>query len=484
MFSLPLDLYADWRRDTLAPPGLSETPPPNPPPERLLHAVWQHQRLWRDQLLTLDGRTVRILHPGFRNREAGPDFRQAVLQFADDPPLTGDVEIDLLPSHWQAHGHHQNPAYRHVLLHVVWDSAAPLASAPPTLCLKHRRDSPVAELQKWFNTGAAQVPPASQDGQCRPCLSAVTPSVLQALLHQAARVRLEAKATQIEARARQAGWEQSLWEALFRALGYKQNIWPMQRVAELLPRLAALEPSPAPKVLAWQARLYGLSGLLPAELTRARPDADDYLRRLWDLWWRDQDRCRDVLLPRRLWCFSNLRPANHPQRRLALAAHWLSQGNLPARLEKWLTTDIPTARLNLSLLEILQTPSDDFWSWHWTFRSRRRPAPQPLLGAQRVADLAANAILPWFWARAQAGQNQALQLIAEQRYFAWPKAEDNAVLRLARQRLLGGQNPRWIRAAAEQQGLLQIVRDFCDQSNAICAGCAFPEKIKQLEPAN
>ena len=39
--------------------------------------------------------------------------------------------------------------------------------------------------------------------------------------------------------------------------------------------------------------------------------------------------------------------------------------------------------------------------------------------------------------RAVVGKNKAPQQIAEHRYFAWPKAEDNAVLRLARQRLLG-----------------------------------------------
>ena len=65
------------------------------PPEILLQAVWRHQRLLREQLATLDGRTVRILHPGFLNREGGPDFRGAVVQFGEEPPRTGDVEVDI-----------------------------------------------------------------------------------------------------------------------------------------------------------------------------------------------------------------------------------------------------------------------------------------------------------------------------------------------------------------------------------------------------
>ena len=64
---------------------------------------------------------------------------------------------------------------------------------------------------------------------------------------------------------------------------------------------------------------------------------------------------------------------------------------------------------------------------------------------------------------------------AERRYFAWPPAENNAVLHLARDRLLGGRKETHLNSAASQQGLLQIVRDFCDHSNALCADCKFPE---------
>jgi hypothetical protein len=35
--------------------------------------------------------------------------------------------------------------------------------------------------------------------------------------------------------------------------------------------------------------------------------------------------------------------------------------------------------------------------------------------------------------------------------------------------------------AAAQQGLLQIVRDFCDHSNAICADCRFPELVRNMQ---
>ena len=71
----------------------------------------------------------------------------------------------------------------------------------------------------------------------------------------------------------------------------------------------------------------------------------------------------------------------------------------------------------------------------------------------------------------------------EQRYFAWPEAEDNARLKLARERLLGGRSPKAWRGAAAQQGLLQILGDFCDHTNALCDDCRFPQLVRDWRSA-
>jgi hypothetical protein len=298
------------------------------------------------------------------------------------------------------------------------------------------------------------------------------------LLHQAAQVRLESKATQLRARARQVGWEQTLWEAIFGALGYKHNVWPMRRISEVLPTLRAELPHPG-SVLAWQARLLGVSGLLPTDLRSVPAPGCSYLQRLWNVWWREREQFAEVTLPHSLWRLNGLRPANSPQRRLALAAHWLRQADLPARLAAWFSAAQSDSERPSSLLKILQVADDEFWSRHWTFRSRTLPYPQPLIGAQRVTDLAINVILPWFWIRATVGQNDSLRRLAEQCYFAWPQAEDNSVLRLARRRLFGDPRLPALNTAAMQQALLQIVRDFCDFSNAVCDHCPFPNLVRE-----
>ncbi|EEF61537.1 DUF2851 family protein [Pedosphaera parvula] len=444
------------------------------PDEKLLQAVWQQQRLLRDQLTTLDGKSVRVLHPGFKNHGAGPDFRGAMIQIRGGVILTGDVEVDLRGSGWRSHGHDRNPDFKNVVLHVIWEKEATSTSGHPTLAIRNFLDASLTDLNAWLSTDSHQSLPEELRGKCCAPLKEILQEKLVELLHQAAKIRWQIKSYQFQARARQVGWEQTLWEGLFRALGYKQNVWPMQGLGEL--RNLWQKQSITPVDL--QARLFGVSGLLPSELARTGTKSDDYLRRIWDQWWREREEFSEIIFPRALWRFNGLRPANHPQRRLALASHWLAGGKLVSKLENWFTTSIPDNQLLDSLAKALQVESDEFWCWHWTFRSARLPKPQPLLGIARVTDLAINVILPWFWIRALEGGNQLLQKQAEHRYFAWPPAEDNSVFRLARERLLSGKPAKSLRSAAAQQGLLQIVRDFCNHSNAVCENCQFPELVR------
>ncbi|MGD0745418.1 MAG: DUF2851 family protein [Verrucomicrobiota bacterium] len=361
MLPLAENFYAEWRLRCGAANVLRDEK--DTPPERLLQAVWQHQRLRRDRLITAGAQAVRVLHPGFASVEGGPDFRGAVIQFGDDAPRSGDVEVDLRASGWHAHGHDRNPDFQNVILHVIWDDVGAGASAcrddrasnklklelqpsPPRLAVSNKLDAPLAELGLWLETESPRALPENLRGRCSPTLRELNGPQAAELLRAAARVRFQAKAAQFHARARHAGWDQALWEGLFRALGYKHNVWPMQNLAESRLRWSVAWASrpcderqkhtgetPVP-LLVLQARLLGISGLLPAELPRRRPVCrgfgaasarpqtgnDDYVRKLWDCWWREREEFSDCLLPRGVWKFHGLRPANHPRRRLALAA--------------------------------------------------------------------------------------------------------------------------------------------------------------------
>ena len=471
MTSLSENFYACWRSQIVAATFLRDE---HFPTERLLQAIWLHQRLRRDTLKASDGKNIRVIHPGFASLEGGPDFCDAFLQIGGDAPRSGDVEIDLHPGGWRAHGHDRNKNFQNVLLHVVWDEAKPVENAPAVLSLKNVLDAPLAELSLSLENESLRTLPEALRGKCCAPLRELDEIQLTELFREAAQVRFENKAAQIRSRARDAGWEQALWENLFRALGYKHNVWPMQNLAEAKPRWF----HGADSAFEIQALLLGTGGLLPEELTRSQKSSDTYLRHVWDLWWRESDGFENFILPRAAWKFHGLRPANHPQRRLALASHWLANEKFLSKIESWTAAEIPGKKLLNSLLEIFQVERDEFWSWHWTFKSARMKKPQPLLGAARVTDLAVNVILPWLWIRANEGGNEKIRREVVRRFFAWPAAEDNSILKLARQRLLGTSNARILKTAAAQQGLIQIVRDFCGHSNAACEECRFPELVR------
>jgi hypothetical protein len=359
-------------------------------------------------------------------------------------------------------------------LHVVWRAGPNGPSGLPVVELRNQLDAPLGQLAAALGQ-AETLPPRNVRGQCSAPLRDLPTEGVADLLGQAARVRLEAKAAALAAVAGRASWEQALWEGLFTALGYKQNSWPMRRLAELLPELRrGLGQASEPVVLL--ARLLGVGGLLPDQLDRDKL-TNRYLRTLWDQWWRDRDRLARRILPKSVWTYHGLRPANRPERRLALAAHWLAKRDFAAWLDDWICQPPKKPSPAAALLGRLAA-SDDYWSRHWTFRSGRFAAAQPLLGAGRLHDIAVNVILPWLHARATSDGNAGLVARVEHRYFAWPKAQDNSRLKFVRQRLFGSRRIP-LRGAALQQGLLQVQADFCNRTNALCDDCVFPDLVRR-----
>lgn len=446
-----------------------------------MQQIWRHQRLRRDILRLTDGRSLQVLHPGFWNREAGPDFREAVLQFGEDRPIAGDIEIDREAGAWRSHRHVGNPAYDRVLLQVVWRTT-PHEPKPPRLALESFLEAPLTELAGWLDEEAPIRLPSTDHGRCSAPLSMVTEGQTVELLEQAASVRLQRKAGEFAIRARHAGWEGALWEGMMAGLGYRHNSWPMRRIAEVAcPRRDAASSGPLPALqqpVGWEARLLGIAGLLNDPGRQC--SSNRYARLLWDAWWHERHQWENHLLPATAWRMAGVRPANHPQRRLALAARWMVGPDLIKALVSWITEPVESDH-GLSELRVLLEPEetdDSFWKWHGTLKSATSLRPLAMLGDARTTDLAINIILPWLMARAQAGANREILGTIEKRYFAWPLSDDNAVLKRCRQRLLGGAGARRLpRRAALQQGLLQVGRDFCEPAGSLCTGCRFPEMV-------
>ena len=79
--------------------------------------TWQ-RLMNRAGLTTAGGEPIRIIYPGRKNDGRGADFRDAVIATSQGV-IKGDIEVHVKSSDWQAHRHHQDPAYNRVILHVV-----------------------------------------------------------------------------------------------------------------------------------------------------------------------------------------------------------------------------------------------------------------------------------------------------------------------------------------------------------------------------
>ena len=211
--------------------------------ERHVQAVWYDSALRPRRLFTRRGSEVVVVSPGEWNLEAGPDFRNAVLELGRDRRrVVGDVEVHLAPSDWNAHRHGSDPAYRNVIAHVTWGCGPVPSSLPP------------GAVSIWLGRFALADPAFSPDqidldaypyarlplGE-RPCelKLASSPDRMREVLAAAGRHRLRAKAKRISTRLRavvgEAGRRQVFYEEVMTALGYRKNKVQFRRVAERVP---------------------------------------------------------------------------------------------------------------------------------------------------------------------------------------------------------------------------------------------------------
>ena len=100
-----------------------------------------------------------MLHPGFINHEAGPNFRRAFIQIGRAAPIECDLGIDLVSEGWRQHGHNTNPAFAGVGLHIVWQAGENGPVDLPVVELKDQLDAPLGRIAQALCQAPAAPPP-------------------------------------------------------------------------------------------------------------------------------------------------------------------------------------------------------------------------------------------------------------------------------------------------------------------------------------
>jgi len=430
------------------------------PPELELQALWFAGAFGRD-FRTACGKSVRIAQFGEWNRGAGPDFIQAAVEI-DGELRTGPLELDPDSAAWEAHGHATNPDFRDVVLHVVFRSDARRHFIRNC---DHREVPQVAitetQLSDALNRPQREIAIA-HPGRCVHPLKHLTSGAVSSLLDEAAAHRASLKAARFLKTADVHGRDAALFQATAETLGYRGNSLAMRLLAQRAP-LALLKAEGD----AAEAVLFGTAGFLsPALHQQAPPDTRDYLRGLWDAWWKSRARFEATGSRAIPWKTHGQRPANHPHRRVGalavLARVWPQYRRLA----------LARPFAHKPLVDFLHALDHPFWPRRHTLTSAASPGRVSLFGRAHALELIANHLAPL--AMHEGGMT----------FRSYQKLRDsipNDKVKRCAIRLFGSLKAAqpWTRRVCHQQALLQIYQDFCLEDFSDCQDCPFPEQLLQ-----
>ena len=442
------------------PLAFEETANDKLPSELELQALWFSGAFGRD-FKTTTGKSVRIVQFGEWNRGAGPDFIQAAVEI-DGELRTGPLELDPSALDWEGHGHAENQAFREVVLHVVFQADARRIFTRTS----DHREIPQVVIPEIRLTDALSRPQCqvaiAHPGRCVAPLKGMPVGAVERLLGEAAIFRAQSKAGRWLRTADAHGRDAALFQATAETLGYRGNALAMRLLAQRTPLTLLKAEGEATDSL-----LFGTAGFLSAERHELAPqDTKDYLRTLWDTWWKIRARfetAEDRQIP---WKTSGQRPANHPHRRVAA---------LGALIRVW-----PQYRkLALArpfqvkpLVDFLQSLEHEFWTYRHTLESAASPRRVALFGKSQALELVANHLAPLAMHEDGMTYNS---------YYKLRNSAANEKVKRCALRLFGSQKASqpWVRRVCYHQALLQVYQDFCLEDSSDCVNCPFPEQLAQ-----
>jgi len=408
--------------------------------EDFLHYIWKY-RLFTAPLFTVNGEAVEVLSPGIHNHHAGPDFSDARLRIGSTL-WAGNVEIHVNTSDWTRHGHHTDPVYDSVVLHVVYQHDQPV----------HLNNLPVAEIKNCIDMGVYNkyrtLMAVRNRVPCHNQVKEVAGSETELWLERMLIERIESRSGQIAGflQVNSNDWEEAFYMMLARSFGFSLNALPFEMLARSLPYRILAKHAGNP--MQCEALIFGQAGLLSHGLADAWPQElfseYSFLRKKYDL----------VPVAAHLWKFMRLRPANFPHIRLAQFAAFLSRRGKP--LPEVLSCS--TAGELTALFDVAASP---YWDTQFQFDKPNRKQVKHL-GKSSATLIIINAVLPFMFVYGrETGQdhlcNRALNLFSQ-----FPP-ESNRITRQWEQAGLS------ISTAFHSQALISLKTDYCD--NYRCLEC-------------
>ncbi len=406
------------------------------PPEAELESLWADGLLPGLGCQTLGHGPALVLDCGSWNRSSGPDFLRAEVEIGG-VRVRGDIELSHSVAEWEVCGCADDPAYRDVILHVVF---TPPPAGWYTRGAGHR-EIPVLYLEeeRWMEACGRSHPLAGQEPGPAP-LEHMPLGALVSLMQGAAARRVEYKRQLFRARVNVVGESQAWYEALAATLGYSANKQTMGILARRAPLSELGEYAEHA-----EAVLFGTAGfLVPLLPERADEEARIYHRHVWDAWWPLRGQYGLAERRRIPWHLAAGRPLNHPHRRVAALA-------IAARRWREIEPHLHSGGAQ-ELARVLGSLSHPYWDWHCSLPSAALARPAALIGKARIRDFLVNHV---YVQDDSAGSWQA--------YLCLGAAELPQHIRRVATQLLGARTDvePLLKLSFAQQALLQLERDCC-----------------------
>jgi hypothetical protein len=432
--------------------------------ERLVTDIWHSLLTAGCKLKTSSGQGLTVIYPGKTSDKPGSDFQDAVIKI-DRQIIKGNIEVHVKSSDWRKHGHHQNPAYNNIVLHVVMQQDCQSDTE-----LQNGEVIPTVALDRYLNsnkyTPAFGIIPCSRIG---------TYSVekLLEILDMAGAIRFYEKATKFQNGMKNKDAGQCLYSGIMKALGYTSNTEPFLKLAERIP-LFVLESTNHREMadgnnLDQQALLLGTAGFLPSqrlEVKHSQLTDCSYVNEL-EKTWQTVKRGDEMSLTD--WQVFRVRPSNSPLRRIVgmnyLVLRYQGKGLLDELFD--LVREVPLQKSHHYLEAGLMVSDNDYWSSHFDFFKQCRGLSKWLIGQSRAADIVINVLLPFIYAW---GKDNGRTEIAEKAltlFRSYPSVETNTIER--HMRIQFSLKNSQVNSTQRQQGLLHLYKKFCTQGR--CQEC-------------
>ena len=411
--------------------------------EALFQFIWQNSLYNAAGLTTSEGDPVSVIQTGRLNRDAGPDFFEARVRVGATL-LVGHIELHIRTSDWMKHGHQNDPAYQHLILHVVFedDVANPVPNTP-VVVLKGRIGQDVIARYADLMQNTRKLPCAASHQGVKYIVKEQWMSTLLA-------ERWEQKLAEWDVMLRNTAedWRNLLYWRMAYNFGFKVNSAPFLMLAQSIPLniLARHKDNP----MQVEALLFGQSGFLnetyedeyPNELQKEY----SYLRKKYKL----------KPIPVHLWKFLRMRPANFPTIRIAQFAALLQQS-------VHLFSKVIETHTVRDILPLLDVTASEYWDDHFQFDEPQKKKISKALGHTSIQNVIINTVAPIQFLYAARQDNFDLHDKALMLLETVPPEKNNITA-------LWEANGWHAQNASQSQALIQLFNQYC--SSKRCLECA------------